>query len=365
MTRLMKRGITVAAGLVVIAGVVYVVQKSYNKNKQNTFSVKLSAGRVNYNVASDCVTVEDPQYDAAYPLDPRDGCEPLKCARHALATSNHLTDDDQIAISSDNPSAVGNLDRCLSQHPGGTAFMVGHGSQGEIDTAFSGNDWYLSNKNHPQWTSEFQKLRNKSSAITLWGCSTGGGSYGTDLLQQIQSDVCTSPQSACTTSIKSPTVPVFCDDNGLYFSNGEQWNYGNGSPEPQGAVIRMAPAASGPLRAQSSRSQDQTTADTYSADKFLQIFWEQNSRVFRKLESLEDKNRFFNEINLLNKIETSGCPVSRKEGIVELYPVKGDKQTWVFYSNGLLRDLSRTDAKVYYQGSDALVNSWMTALQPH
>jgi hypothetical protein len=42
-----------------------------------------------------------------------------------LARSKHLTDDDQIPISDGNDSAIGNLEGCLRQHPGGTAFMVG------------------------------------------------------------------------------------------------------------------------------------------------------------------------------------------------------------------------------------------------
>src|SRR6185503_16611632 len=97
-----------------------------------------------------------------------------------------------------------------------------------------------------------------------------------------------------------------------------------------------------------------TTSDKYSADKFSQILWKQNGKVFRWLDSFDDMSNFFNEIDFANKTETTGCPVARKVGVAELYPAKGGKQFFVMYSNGLLRDLSRTDAKVYYQGSSAL-----------
>jgi hypothetical protein len=209
MRNFVKGGITIAASLALLAGLGYLAKRSYNKNKQSTFSAHQPGGRVYYNATPDCVTVEDPKYDAAYPLDPRDGCEPLKCARHALARSKHLTGDDQIPISDGNDSAIGNLEGCLRQHPGGTAFMVGHGLQGEIDTAFAGNDWYLSNGNYSQWKNQFPRLQPyKPSYITLWGCSTGGHPNGPGLLRQIKKDVCP-PQNACTTSIKSPQLRFF------------------------------------------------------------------------------------------------------------------------------------------------------------
>jgi hypothetical protein len=114
---------------------------------------------------------------------------------------------------------------------------------------------------------------------------------------------------------------------------------------------------------QSLEAHEQTNIVEYSADKFSQIFWEQNGKLFRQLDSFEEKGSFFNQIDFANKTETSGCPVARKMGVVELRPSGGGKQFFVMYSNGLVRDLSKTNVKVYYQGSDALVNSW--TLQPH
>ncbi|HEV7674556.1 MAG TPA: hypothetical protein VGQ12_08500 [Candidatus Angelobacter sp.] len=363
----MKKGIAVTATLVLVAGITYLVKKKYTKKKEPTFSAQSSSGRVNYNVAPDCVTVEDPRYDTLYGSDPSDDCGPLACARHTLAVSKHLTDD-QIPTSKDNDSAIGNLESCLRQHVGGTTLIVGHGMQGKIDTALGTalyDDWYLSANNHQSWASAFSRLKQyKSPEITLWGCSTGSESKGTDLLRDIKNDLCPG-SNVCASSIKSPKVPVFCDDSGLYFMDGEQWNYGNGGSAPDGTLTRVTPSAGEPMRAESSGTQDQALSEEYSAKQFSKILWEQNGEEFHRLTSLEEKNSFLTEIDFSHKIETTGCPVSRKIGTAELHPWNGNRRFFVMYANGFVRDLSRTDMKVYYQASDALINTWMNLLLPH
>jgi hypothetical protein len=299
---------------------------------------------------ADCAAVESPGDDNAGPGE----CSPLACARAAVVSASNI----KVPPHMTNEEARKHLDACLKTLTSpGKVMIIGHGIDATINTGrgFSSlNDGQrrISADNPDKWEDKLKSLPpNKISQLTLMGCSTGSGPDASGFLKTVKTD---------TTAVKvqAPMKNVFCGTRGLYFLGEEAFlsapqdnNQGGRSaspPQRNFKAINPVPTV----------SEEQEWP--FQVKNILSIKIHRYQPENEKDLLPDDIAAFVTSIQPGSAFDTSGCPLARKIGNVELY-LRSDPENpmrLAVYDNGLIRNKARSDMIRYYVGSPGFLTTF-------
>jgi hypothetical protein len=148
-----------------------------------------------------------------------------------------------------------------------TASLVGHGSEGDIDTGMAlGQSINLANQ--ATWAPLLQRLRGKFTGIYLYGATVGGGFDGAQLLYAIA--------QATDTPVYGPTGILYCDVRGNFvLETGAVWQMATPDrlPTPINPPTLSGSSSRGGARTQAGQAMDVTAAQT-QATQTAQRAWD-------------------------------------------------------------------------------------------